>query len=311
MSSLPGLRNIFRTADDDTMITSEGSSTKIGIYQNIGDLPKYDFQTEIRRYNAARWDKGLLQTAIPIAVYGSIVGMFLGMYRGHYQSRYSGHHKVILRTTASGALFGFCAAGMHQFLVMHSDYRLSSWHPFLAGGIGGLMTSQMAGMNFTASGLTAFFTCIGYGGLSRAFDVYQRRYLKNFLQEQQRKQTPIHQVTPEMQPMYRAFLYDYRPIENRSELKRRAQLLSREDDGKRMDAHTLLQNIIPDFFDWITFPDWWPFRIAFHSEDEYLFAERLKEQELERFRQQFEDSADIFSYVNRQERERKVDQEES
>ncbi|CCW60608.1 unnamed protein product [Phytomonas sp. EM1] len=273
----------FRTGNDDRFQTTPDPSEQC-IYDTLrGDLPPNPYSVEIDNYLQWRWRRGMVQNVVPTACYGSIVGFLVGFRQSRVEGRYVGRYRIMWRYTSSFAAVGLLTSAFHHILVVRNNYQDTLYYPILSAVSGSVImmtASQMGSLGqgvFTGSMLGVLYALGCYG-----MRYYHRRRLNIFLSEQQLHQVPVHRLSPELQPMYRSYLFDNRPIEESSKARREALLLSRSDDDTRLDAFTFIQNMSPEVYDWVNFPDWWPLKWSPQTEEEDMLHERQRHEEAER-----------------------------
>lgn len=207
----------------------------------------------------------------------------MGFRNSRVEGRYLGRFNVLSRYTMTGALVGLASSSIHHFLVVRNRYEEKFFYPMIAGAGASFVVTTATQMGTVTTGVVvgSFAGCI-YTLCCFAMKYYHNRRMKIFLEQQRQMQVPVHKVSPELQPMYRAFLFDNRPIEEESEVKRRAMMLARSDDDSRLDAQAFLNNMTPEVFDWISFPDWWPLKYPFQTEEQQLLLDRQRADEIRR-----------------------------
>ena len=269
----------FRTGDDARFLTSDPAHS---IYRDIGtDLPERGFEAELATYQTNLWKRGWLQSVVPTAIYGSLIGAMVGMRQAKFEGRYIGRHKIVGRYTLTFAAVGLSVSGMHHFLVVGNGYRTSWYQPVVAGGLGTAVCCNIGAVGSLTQGLVAGGVVGGvYAMVHYGSHYYTSRQLRNFMIEQQQNLVPVHKVAPDLQPAYRAFLHDYRPLEEASQAARRAVIISREEEDTRLDATAIFNTMTPDVYDWISFPEWWPLKLPHPTEDDLLVAQRLQAEEV-------------------------------
>lgn len=282
----------LKTGDDNSFHKSQESST---IYGSLGEIPRYDYNTEVHRYSESKWRRGMLQNVVPAVCYGGGIGFVYGLVQARQNVRHVSRPKVVFRHTFAMASIGLTTRAVHQFLVVQSNYRSKDWHALVSGMIGGVTFAFTTSTGVGSGVIGGFVIGVCYTGGCYALSWYQRRALQNFLITQQAKETPVHRVAPELQPMYRAFLFDHRPIEESDELRRRSLLLERTNTDTRLDAQATLEAL--NFtqwqcFSWMEFPEWWPLRFTSQSEQEVLAEQRARDDNYQRRLRTIQDSED-------------------
>jgi hypothetical protein len=244
----------LRTGDDDVVHQSPPPD----IYASVGEMPANDYQTEVKKYNEGRWRKGMMQSVFPATIFGAVFGTGWGVFQSRRATvRYVSRPRVIMTHMGSVTAISLTTAAIHHFLVVSNHYQQSIYQPLVSGMAGGVVFSltYTGNANIVAGAVVGFV----YTVLCRCVEWYQERALINFLTVQQQIQTPIHRVAPELQPMYRAFLWDHRPIEDTDALRRRALLLEREANDTRLDSQAYL-SAVHRAVSSVDFPEWFPLR---------------------------------------------------
>ncbi|KPA82253.1 putative mitochondrial hypothetical protein [Leptomonas pyrrhocoris] len=276
----------FRTGNDDRFqSSSRAASDKEDIYAAVrhGGLPPHRYGIEVNNYLEWRWRRGFLQSVFPVACYGALAGFCVGFRQSRVEGRYIGRYRIMWRYTSTFAAVGLLTSAFHQLLVMRNQYHDKFYYPIVAGTAGAVVLTLVSQMGSFGQGVFAgSFVGVLYGLGCYGMNYYHRRRLRTFLHEQQMNQVPIHKVSPELQPMYRAFLYDYRPMEEEDKRTREAVTLSRSADDTRLDARTFMSNMTPEVYDWVNFPDWWPLKFPTQTEEEQMLLERQRDEEVER-----------------------------
>lgn len=271
----------FRVGDDMRFQTSDTSAGSI--YSNLGPMPDENFEVEVRNYNQGKWRRGWLQSIVPNTCYGAAIGLIVGFRQARIEGRYLGRHRIIFRYCGTFSVIALGASAIHHFLVVSNNYRMAWWQPMMAGTVASSLFTVLSAMGtITQGAMAGSIIGIVYSAIYALTQWYQNRALRNFLRLQQQNQVPVHKITPELQPAYRAFLYDYRPVEETTDAQRRAILLTRAQEDTRLDATSALSNLSPDLFDLVNFPDWWPLKFPLQTEEELLVVERLQMEEVAR-----------------------------
>ncbi|KAG5491632.1 hypothetical protein JIQ42_01538 [Leishmania sp. Namibia] len=285
----------FRTGNDERFQTSSGSSSTEDIYAAArqGPLPPHRYEVEVDNYLEWRWRRGFVQSVFPVMCYGAVAGFCVGFRQSRVEGRYIGRYRIMWRYTSTFSAVGLLTSAFHHLLVVRNRYHDTFYYPVVSGAAGAVVLSLASQMGTIGQGMfVGAFLGILYGVGCHGMAYYHRRRLRAFLHEQQLQQVPIHKVSPELQPMYRAFLYDYRPLEEKDKQNREAVTLSRSVDDTRLDAHTFMSNMTPEVFDWVNFPDWWPFKWPIQTEEEQLLLERQRNDEIERRKKLFLETED-------------------
>ncbi|GET92269.1 hypothetical protein, conserved [Leishmania tarentolae] len=285
----------FRTGNDDRFQTSSGPSGADDIYATMrqGALPPHSYKVEVENYLEWRWRRGFVQSVFPVTCYGALAGFCVGFRQSRVEGRYVGRYRIMWRYTSTFAAVGLLTSAFHNFLVVRNHYHDKFYYPIVAGTAGAVVLSVASQMGTIGQGMfVGAFLGILYGAGCYSMNYFHRRRMRIFLQEQQVRQVPIHKVSPELQPMYRAFLYDNRPLEEKEKKTREAVTLSRSVDSTRLDAHTFMSNMTPEVFDWVNFPDWWPLKWPMQTEEEQMLLERQRNEEIERRKNTFLETED-------------------
>lgn len=290
----------FRVGRDDRFQVTETEET---IYDVIkGEMPPHCYETEVDRYLEWRWRRGLIQSVFPATCYSAVLGCALGFRQSRTEGRYIGRSRVLWRYGSTFAAMGLLTTAFHHMLVVRNNYRDRLFYPMLAGASGAtvlVVASQMGtiGQGMVAGSLVGLLYTVHCYGMT----YYHKRRMKIFLRQQQTQQVPVHKVSPELQLMYRAYLYDNRPLEEEDILKRQAVVLSLDEDNTQLDAKRITHNMTPEFVEWVNFPDWWPLKFPMQSEEQRMVLERQRNEEAERRKRlilEMEDGA-LLKRVNR------------
>lgn len=283
----------FRTGNDDRYLTTPDNGEE-SIYDVVrGQLPQHRYKVEVDNYLEWRWRRGILPSVFPVTSGSALIGFLVGFRQSRVEGRYVGRYRVMWRYTSTFAAVGLLTTAFHHFLVVRNHYHDTFYYPILAGTAGSVVlttAAQMGSVNqgiFVGSLVGVLYALSCYG-----VAYFHRHKLSNFLHQQQLQQVPVHRVTPELQPAYRAYLFDHRPLEECDRARREAILLSRADDDTRLDAQTFMHNMTPEVFDWVNFPDWWPLKWPIQTEDQQLLMERQREEEVERRKKTFLETED-------------------
>eukprot|EP00760_Papus_ankaliazontas_P033088 PhM_4_TR6171/c0_g1_i1/m.48100 len=289
--------------------------TSKDIYDDIGGMPDREYNSVLREYNEQRLRKGYLHNVMPMTVYSGAVGSLYGLYSARRTVRHANALKTIGRYGFSFAVVGCITATSHQILIVMSDYHTQLWQTAVSGSIGGSMIAFTTTGNVAVSAMAGCFIGLGYTCAHWGLELWRDRALRIFLHEQQQQQIPISRITPELQEVYRAFLFDNRPMEESDMERRRLQLAVRKASDTRLDAKSHM-DALSDAMTGITMPAWWP--IKFGEPDpnsvDAMARARAKEDEIERRKKKIlnlgdpEKGDDFFansySKVKRQEREK-------
>ncbi|EPY28049.1 hypothetical protein AGDE_10576 [Angomonas deanei] len=215
----------FRTGNDDRFQTTPEES----IYDPIkSQLPPHRYEIEVDNYLEWRSRRGFLQSVFPVACYGAIAGFVIGFRQSRVDGRYIGRYKVMWRYTSTMAMVGLFTSGIHHYMIVRNDYKDKFFYPVLSGTMGAVAVTLIGQMGNTGQGVfVGSFIGILYALGCYGMNYYHRRRLRIFLQQQQIQQVPVHKVSPELQRMYRAFLFDHRPLEDSDVARREAVILSR------------------------------------------------------------------------------------
>ncbi|KAG8345059.1 hypothetical protein ERJ75_001415200 [Trypanosoma vivax] len=281
----------FRIGNDERFQVSSQQET---IYDAIkGEMPPYRYGTEIDNYLQWRWRRGLIQSVFPVTCYGAIAGFLIGVRQARIEGRYIGRCRVLWRYSSTLAAVGLLTTAFHHVLVVRNNYRDRLHYPIVAGASGASVLMWAAQMGTLGQGMLAG-SLIGvlYALGCYAVKYYHTRRLNVFLRQQQTQQVPVHKVSPELQRMYRAYLYDNRPLEDVDVFKRHTDVLSMEEGDLRLDAKRIIYNMAPEVYDWVNFPDWWPLKFPQQTEEERMLYERQRDEEVERRKRAIMESDD-------------------
>ncbi|KAL7696322.1 hypothetical protein NQL31_005764 [Lotmaria passim] len=291
----------FRTGNDDRFQSSGSSSSSLSpgtedIYAAVrsGGLPPHRYGMEVDNYMEWRWRRGFLQSVFPVTCYGAVAGFCVGFRQSRVEGRYIGRYRIMWRYTSTFAAVGLLTSAFHHLLVVRNHYHDKFYYPLVAGTAGAVVLTLASQMGSLGQGMfVGGFLGVLYGLGCYGMNYYHRRRLRLFLHEQQMRQVPVYKVSPELQPMYRAFLYDNRPIEEEDKRSREAVVLSRSaDNDTRLDAQTFMHNMTPEVYDWVNFPDWWPLKFPMQTEEEQMLMERQRNEEVERRKVMFLETED-------------------
>jgi hypothetical protein len=271
----------FKTGRDDSFRLAEKS-----IYDQVGELPDYDYRGEVKRFNESRWRKGWVQNVVPSGFYAGIIGFAWGMFecrRGNV--RHKSRPEIVVMYTLSCVGVSIATTLSHQLIMMFCSYKPKIWQPAAAGMCGGMSFSLAMSASSPQAALYGGF-CIGagYTALCLSKESYDERKLVNFFASQQQQDVDISRVTPEMQEMYRAWLFDHRPLEDTDMTRRGALLLERDGTDTRLDSNTFRDAMQLHYFDDYSFPDWWPFKFQPPTKKESLLEQRMRDDMHERRR---------------------------
>lgn len=270
----------FRTGNDEFYQSEQQKET---IYDALGTLPEFTYTQELTRHDQWRWRRGIIQSVLPAATAGIVIGFCLGFRQSRVEGRYLGRWRVLTRYTTTGGLAGVICSSIHHMLVLRNAYEERLYYPMLSGMCGSTLITVATQTGTISVGVVAgAFVGTMYSCACFAARWYRKRQMKNFLEGQRQMQVPVHKLSPELQPMYRAYLFDNRPIEEHSDARRRAIVLARTENDYRLDAETFLATLTPDVYDWVNFPDWWPFKHPFQTEEQTLLIQRQRDEEIQR-----------------------------
>jgi hypothetical protein len=271
----------FRTGNDEVFQHTTSNET---IYDSLGkELPENPYTVELAKYYEWRWRRGMIQSVLPVTFVGTLIGGAIGYRNSRLEGRYVGRMKVLMRYLATGGSVGLTCAAVHHLLIVRNNYEEKFYYPMAAGASGSTIVTILTQSGTITVGFMAG-AMIGslYSAACWVSKWYERRRLNIFLETQRTMQVPVHKVSPELQPMYRAFLFDNRPIEEATDARRKAALLSRTGDDMRLDAEAFLNNMMPEVYDWVNFPDWWPLKYPLQSEEQNLLVTRQRDEEVMR-----------------------------
>jgi hypothetical protein len=272
------------------------------IYDDVTqELTEYEYNMELYKYNELRWRRGLLHNVVPATIYGTIGGFLWGISESRRGLvRHVNRARIIAGNTFSGAGISLCIAATHHGLLMAADYKAAVWQPVAAGGIGGATFSVLSeGMSASKGATGGFIVGVIYTVITLGAQKYQERSLTNFFIAQQQQEIPVHKVAPELQRLYRAWLYDHRPIEDLDKMKREALILDREATDTRLDAATFMRAMTIDQLDWMEFPEWWPLKFAPKAEKAQMVEKRLRDDAYERRKSALLENQVMFSHPMR------------
>ena len=285
----------FKVGNDDVFRVSDES--KSAIYESIGGVPQYTFEQEYRKYSSNKWRKGVIHTMFPAAFGGALLGLAWGVRESRRGLiRYVNRFKICAHQVAICTGLTVAVSLTHHALVMASDYQEFRWQPMAAGSIGGMVYTMTVQGSMSGAGIMAGFVVgIIYSGACIAISWYQHRHMRSFLLAQQQRETPIHRVEPNMQRMYRAWLYDNRPIEQLDDLRRRALTTMRAEKDVRLDARAYREAMkLEPLWNWISFPEWWPLKM---TEKDTLLDQRMRDDNFERRKMGFLDEHGDGKYM--------------
>lgn len=271
----------FRTGNDEVFQTTPNTQT---IYDDLGkELPENPYNVELHKYNEWRMRRGLIQSILPVTIVGTIVGGMIGFRNSRLEGRYVGRLKVWVRYLGTGGCVGLTCSAVHQLLIVRNNYEEKFYYPMFAGASGSTIVTLLTQSGTISVGFMAG-AMIGsvYSATCWLAKWYERRRLGIFLETQRTMQVPVHKISPELQPMYRAYLFDNRPLEESTDARRKAALLSRTGDDMRLDAEAFLNNMTPEVYDWVNFPDWWPLKYPMQTEDQNMLVARQRDEEVTR-----------------------------
>ena len=235
-----------------------------------GSIPERSYDDELERYLKRRWQRGWVHAITPSLCYGGAVGAAVGLRQARLEGKYFGRMNVVANGAFSGAALFSCTSFIHQILMMKNDYEAQLWMPMVAGTAAGTVFSGRLG----GSPLGAMVFGTIYFLFSLAVTQLDKRRLVIFLAEQQYYDTPVHKVSPELQPMYQAYRYDYRPIEKQASHVRRTQYVTRAENDSRLDSQAVISTLSPEIYEWVNFPPWWPVKAVVMSAEEAMMEDR-------------------------------------
>lgn len=272
----------MKAANDDAFRASNKKKT---IYDDVTvDTPEYSFDMELMKYNENRWKKGFIHHVAPAVAYGTVVGFLYGLYESRRGLvRHVGRPRIILGNTMTTAGLALFASSIHQAILMACDYKAAVWQPVVSGILGGASYSAiMQGFDIARGASGGFVIGLAYTVICIGAEKYNDRALENFCATQQMNEVPVTKVAPELQRVYRAWLYDHRPLEDMDKARRNAAILDRHQADTRLDATTFVQAMNVDKLDWIEFPEWWPLKFAPKTEKAKLVEQRMRDDAYER-----------------------------
>jgi hypothetical protein len=278
------------------------SNAKKSIYDDVTrDMPEYCYGMEMIKYNELRWRKGFVHNVVPSACYGLCLGFLWGLNESRRGLvRHVNRARIIAGNTMTGAGIALCIGACHHGLLMACDYKAAVWQPVVAGGLGGAAYSALAdGLSMGRGAAGGFVVGVVYTVVTLSAQKYQERALTNFFVTQQQNEVQVSKVAPELQRLYRAWLYDHRPIEDLDKMRREALVLDREHDDTRLDATAFMRAMTVDKLDWIEFPEWWPLKFAPSSEKAAMVEKRMRDDAYERRKMALLENQVMFSHPMR------------
>lgn len=269
----------LRTGNDDLFANPPDT-----IYDSIQkDLPPENFNVALKTYLQGRWRRGMVQQVVPTTCYSAGLGFLVGFRQSRTEGRYIGRYKVMWRYTSTFAAVGLLTSALHQFMIVKNGYRDTFYFPLLAGASGAVILTVASQMGSVGQGMfVGSFLGVLYSLACYGVAYYHHRRLSTFFHQQQLHQVPVHKMAQELQPVYRAYLFDHRPLEEDDKRRRESMMLSRSADGSRLDARAFMENSTPEVYEWVNFPEWWPLKFPVQTEDDQLLMERQRREEIER-----------------------------
>lgn len=270
----------FRRGNDDIFQSSIKEET---VYDAIGGAPDNSYDVEVSKYNQWRWNRGMIQNIIPVTTLGFLTGFGFGVRQSRLDGRYQGRARVLARYCGAGTGIGLAVSSVHHGLVMRNRYEDKWFYPMLSSMTGSVLLAAFASYHnialgvYTGSVVGVIYTAVCWG--SR---YYHNRHIRLFLESQRQLEVPVHKISPELQPAYRAYLFDFRPVEEQSQAKRRATIIARREDDYRLDAAGFLNNMTPEVYDWVSFPDWWPLKNPAQTEEQTMLIIRQRQEASDR-----------------------------
>ena len=291
----------MKSSNDESFRLSNKQKT---IYDDVlADMPEYSYDMEMVKYNELRWKKGFVHNVVPSICYGSIAGFCWGLNESRRGLvRHVSRWQIITGNVLTGAGLALCTSGVHQGLLMAADYKAAVWQPIVAGCGGGAIFSALAEGTTIGKGAGAGFAVgVAYTIACIGAEKYQERSLTNFFVTQQQRETPITKITPEVQRLYRAWLYDHRPIEDYDKVRREALVLDREAGDTRLDAQTFIKAMTLEQLDFIEFPEWWPLKLKPKTDKAAVVEKRMRDDAYERRKMALLENQIMFSHPMRTE----------
>ena len=271
----------FKTGPDERTVHAPKT-----VYDTIGDRPRADYDTEVQIYQESKWRRGFIVHCLPSCVGVGALGGFGSLWmhrRGHIRHVPRAHY--VLFGASFYASLAVATTGCHHLIVALSDYRTADWQAGMAGVIGGVYFALgQSGIGSGTAMLGGYSVALGYTLLCYMLNKHNLRAYDNFFGTQQSIETPIHRIAPEMQQMYRAYLYDHRPLEDTPIARREARVSKRLETDTRIDAESAKQ-AFNDMWNTGTLPlpKWFPF---FPVEEphpvEKLYQERKRQENHDR-----------------------------
>jgi hypothetical protein len=267
------------------------------IYDQVGAIPERNFEDEYQLYRSRKWRKGLIHSIVPATGAGALLGLAWGVFESRRGLiRYANRFKICLHQTVVVGGISATIACTHHMLMVASKYKEGRWQSMAAGTIGGAIYSTLVSGSVSPAGAMAgFMIGILYSCICIFMSWYDHRHTVSFMGTQQLRETPIHRIAPEMQPLYRSWLYDHRPIEDLDELRRRALTHLREEKDLRLDAQAYREAMkLQPVWDKISFPEWWPLKM---TEKDELLEQRLRDDQFVRRKMEMLDENSNGQYL--------------
>lgn len=285
----------FKTGYDDTFRVA--TEKPASIYDQVGAMPERNFEDEYQIYRSRKWRKGLLQSLVPAISAGATLGFLWGLSESRRGLiRYANRFKIVLHQTVVVAGIAAVVSTCHHMLVVMTKYKEGRWQPLASGTVGGVIYATLVSGGVSPAGAFAgFIVGMLYSAVCIFMSWYDHRHMVSFLGTQQLRDTPIHRVAPEMQPLYRSWLYDHRPIEDLDALQRRALTQLRDEGDLRLDAQAYREAMkLQPVWDKIQFPEWWPLKM---SEKDELLEQRLRDDQFSRRKREMTDENSNGPYL--------------
>jgi hypothetical protein len=286
-----GFLNYFRRGNDSLFQTSPAQPESV--FDSLGKLPPRRYSEEVRLYNDWRWRRGLIQSVGTATVVGALCGTLYGAVVSRRSGRPGERARIVLNYAGVGCVASFGMSTVHHLIVINVNYRDSAAYAAVSATIVSTILAVAFNGQYSASAIMfgTWVLSAGYIGGSYIGRWLRDRQLRNFFENQMALQVPVHRISPELQPAYRAYLYDNRPVDQCDKEKQRMALLARlSEEQHTIDANAQAQSYMPEVYDWINMPEWWPFKHVVQTGDEELRFKRLREEELEKIKKQLVES---------------------
>jgi hypothetical protein len=288
----------FRKAPSDLKLSTGQQET---IYDSVGTVSR-SHDEEVQKYLKYRRSRGLIQSIAPTGMFGFLCGVAVAIKPSRVSGRHVGRAKVIGAFGAQCGVAGCLMSGVHQALIMANDYNDSLLYSLAGVGVGTTAVIVLCGAALPMATTILLGTCLGgaYAGCDYMKNLYDERWLNNFLAAQSLQQVPIHKIAPELQPAYRSYLFWNRPPEEMELRERQLQALTLLNDdlqSHQLDAMAALVQFKPEFFQWISFPDWWPLKLRDSSDESWAVANREYQAQTTRVYDKLKENPNSFKRI--------------